>query len=83
LATLNCCGPCIAPGSFSRGNTVGALRKAAISTWYFTVSCNSFHHVHCTSCMWFCWNVALMTVLRVPRWIDRQTESQHCQTQWN
>ncbi len=30
-----------------------------------------------------CWNVALMTVLRVPRWIDRQTKSQHCQAQRN
>jgi hypothetical protein len=27
--------------------------------------------------------VALMNVLRVPRWIDRQTESQHCQAQRN
>jgi hypothetical protein len=27
--------------------------------------------------------VALMTVLRVPRWIDRQTKSQHCQAQRN
>jgi hypothetical protein len=23
-----------------------------------------------------CWNVALMTVLRVPRWVDRQTDRQ-------